>query len=494
MNHLNDTYKNSIALLTDFYEITMAYGFWKNNMHKQQAAFNLFFRNNPFNGGFTITSGLDTVIDFLENFRFTESDLSYLATLKGNDNQPLFEKKFLDFLGSMTFECDVDAIPEGTVVFPHEPLVRIKGPLLQCQLIESALLNFINFQTLIATKTARIAIAAKGDLIMEFGLRRAQGIDGSLSASRAAYIGGCQGTSNVLAGKKFGIPVLGTHAHSWVQAFDNELEAFDAFASALPNNTILLVDTYNTAKGIDNAIAIIRKMKAKGYKIGGIRIDSGDLAYFSQLARRKLNEAGLPEIKIVASNDLDEYIVNSLKQQEAEIDSWGIGTKLVTAFDQPALGGVYKLSAIESKDGQWEDRIKLSEQSIKINIPGLQQVKRFYREGKMAGDMIYDERTDLSGPVRMIDPADPTRTKILDKEQLECEDILKPVFRKGENLYQKESIQEIQKRASAQINLLDKTIKRFINPHRYPVGLEEGLYNRRLQLIFKYKKEMSDNQ
>ncbi|MFW5890558.1 MAG: nicotinate phosphoribosyltransferase, partial [Marinilabiliaceae bacterium] len=251
MNHLNETYKNSMALLTDLYEITMAYGFWKKNMHKQQAAFNLFFRNNPFNGGFAISCGLDTLIDFLENFRFTESDLSYLSTLKGNDNKPLFEKSFLEFLGSMAFECDVDAIPEGTVVFPHEPLIRIKGPLLQCQLIESALLNFINFQTLIATKAARIGIAAKGDLVMEFGLRRAQGIDGSLSASRAAYIGGCNGTSNVLAGKKFGIPVLGTHAHSWVQAFDNELEAFEAFANTLPNNTIFLVDTYNTSKGID---------------------------------------------------------------------------------------------------------------------------------------------------------------------------------------------------------------------------------------------------
>ncbi|MFW6043458.1 MAG: nicotinate phosphoribosyltransferase [Marinilabiliaceae bacterium] len=492
MNHLNETYKNSMALLTDLYEITMAYGFWKNNMHKQQAAFNLFFRNNPFNGGFAISCGLDTLIDFLENFRFTESDLSYLSTLKGNDNKPLFEKSFLEFLGSMTFECDVDAIPEGTVVFPHEPLIRIKGPLLQCQLIESALLNFINFQTLIATKAARIGIAAKGDLIMEFGLRRAQGIDGSLSASRAAYIGGCNGTSNVLAGKKFGIPVLGTHAHSWVQAFDNELEAFEAFANTLPNNTIFLVDTYNTSKGIDNAIAITRKMEAKGYNITGIRIDSGDLAYFSQLARRKLNDAGLSHMKIVASNDLDEYIVNSLKQQEAEIDSWGIGTKLVTAFDQPALGGVYKLSAIKSNDGEWEDRIKLSEQSIKINIPGLQQVKRFYRNGKMAGDMIYDERTDLSGPVRMIDPADPTRTKMLNKEQLECEDLLKPVFRNGENRFQKEKIQDIQKRTSDQINFLDKTIKRFINPHRYPVGIEEALYNRRLQLIFKYRKETRD--
>lgn len=493
MNHIEATYKNSMALLTDFYEITMAYGFWKNNMHKQKAAFNLFFRNHPFDGGFTVSCGLDYVIDFLDNFHFSQSDISYLEGLKGNDNEPLFEKRFLDFLSTMKFECDVDAIPEGKLVFPHEPLVRVKGPLLQCQLIESALLNFINFQTLVATKAARISIAAKGDPVMEFGLRRAQGIDGSLSASRAAYIGGCVGTSNVLAGKKFGIPVLGTHAHSWVQAFEDELEAFDAFARALPNNTIFLVDTYNTSKGIDNAIKITKKMEARGHKITGIRLDSGDLAYFSQMARQKLNEAGLSYMKIVASNDLDENIVNSLKQQEAEIDSWGIGTKLVTAFDQPALGGVYKLSAIEKKDGSWEDRLKLSEQSVKINIPGLQQIKRFYKDGKMVGDMIYDERTDLSGPVRMIDPADPTRTKTLNKEQLECEDVLKPVFRNGENLYRKEPLKVIQQRTSDQLNLLDKTIKRFINPHRYPVGLEEGLYNRRLKLIFQYKKEINND-
>ncbi|WP_462318991.1 beta/alpha barrel domain-containing protein, partial [Marinilabilia sp.] len=284
-------------------------------------------------------------------------------------------------------------------------------------------------------------------------------------------------------------PVLGTHAHSWVQAFEDELKAFDAFANTLPNNTIFLVDTYNTPKGIDKAIEISKKMEARGHKINGIRLDSGDLAYFSQLARQKLRDAGLSHLKIVASNDLDEHLVASLKDQEAEIDSWGIGTKLVTAYDQPALGGVYKLSAIENKSGEWENRIKLSEQSIKINIPGLQQVKRFYKDGKMAGDMIYDERTDLSGTVRMIDPADPTRSKKLNKEELTCEDLLKPVFRQGKCMYEKESIQKLQERTSAQLKLLDKTIKRFANPHRYPVGLEEGLYQKRLDLILKYKQE-----
>jgi nicotinate phosphoribosyltransferase len=486
---LQSTYKNSLALLTDFYEITMAYGFWKNNMHNQTAVFNLFFRRNPFEGGFSIACGLEYVIEFLNNFHFSESDIAYLAKMEGNDSRPLFDKGFLDHMKSMEFQCDIEAIPEGTLVFPNEPLIRVKGPILQCQLIESALLNIVNFQTLIATKSARINLTAKGDPVMEFGLRRAQGIDGSLSASRAAFIGGCSGTSNVLAAKKLGIPALGTHAHSWVQAFDNEKEAFDAFAAALPNNTIFLVDTYNTPQGIDTAIETTKKTEARGHKINGIRLDSGDLAYLSQLARRKLNEAGLSHLKIVASNDLDEHLIASLKQQEAAIDSWGIGTKLVTAHDQPALGGVYKLAAIKSKQGEWQDRIKLSEQSIKVNIPGIQQVKRFYKDGVMVGDMIFDERKDLSGPIKMIDPADPTRSKILDKASLECKNLLVPVFKKGKCTYKKEAINTLQKRTSHQLGLLDKTIKRFDNPHIYPVGLEETLYNRRLELIIKHKQK-----
>jgi nicotinate phosphoribosyltransferase len=388
----------------------------------------------------------------------------------------------------MKFECDVDAIPEGTIVFPHEPLIRVKGPIIQCQLIESALLNFINFQSLIATKSARIAIAAKGDPVMEFGLRRAQGIDGALSASRAAFIGGCNGTSNTLAGKLFNIPVLGTHAHSWVQAFGNEEKAFEAFATTLPNNTVLLVDTYNTSRGIDHAITVSKKMKARGIDVMGIRLDSGDLAYLSQLARKKLDAAGMQDLKVVASNDLDEYLVASLKQQEAAIDSWGIGTKLVTAYDQPALGGVYKLSAMEQENGEWEDRIKLSEQSIKVNIPGIQKIRRFYKDHKMVGDMIYDERNTISHPPRMIDPADRTRTKSLDPAQLENENLLVPIFRNGQKVFSSQPILQLQQRTSEQLQLLDKTIKRFENPHLYPVGLEEQLYQKRLDLILKYKK------
>ncbi len=485
---IKTTYQGSLSLLTDFYEITMAYGFWKNNLDRRNATYNLFFRKNPFNGGFTVACGLEYVVSFLQNFNFSDSDLSYLSGINGNDGRPMFEPEFIKYLGNLKFECDVEAIPEGTIVFPHEPLIRVKGPIIQCQLIESALLNFINYQSLIATKSARIAIAAKGDPVMEFGLRRAQGIDGALSASRAAFIGGCNGTSNTLAGKLFNIPVLGTHAHSWVQAFGNEEKAFEAFATTLPNNTVLLVDTYNTSRGIDHAITVSKKMKTRGIKVMGIRLDSGDLAYLSQLARKKLDAAGMQDLKVVASNDLDEYLVASLKQQEAAIDSWGIGTKLVTAYDQPALGGVYKLSAMEQENGEWEDRIKLSEQSIKVNIPGIQQIRRFYKDHKMVGDMIYDERDPSSHPSRMIDPADPTRTKSLNPDQLKNENLLVPIFRKGEKVFITQPIIELQQRTSEQLQLLDKTIKRFENPHLYPVGLEEQLYKKRLDLILKHKQ------
>ena len=486
-NILQKTYSGSLALLTDLYELTMAYGFWKNNLHNKNAVFHLFFRNNPYNGGFAICCGLDYVVDFLKNFRFSDSDLSWLSTLKTNNGKPMFEHDFLKYLENMKFECDVDAIPEGTVVFPNEPLVRVKGSIVQGQLIEAALLNFVNFQSLIATKSARIKLAAGNDSVMEFGLRRAQGIDGSISACRAAFIGGCMGTSNVLAGKLFDIPVLGTHAHSWVQAFQSELEAFDVFAEAMPDNTIFLVDTYHTPTGIDNAITVAKKMLEKGYKVTGIRLDSGDLAYFSRLARQKINDAGLGFMKIFATNDLDEHLITSLKQQEAAIDVWGVGTKLVTAYDQPALGGVYKLSAMETKPGHWENRIKLSEQSIKINIPGIQQVRRFYKNGLLDGDMIFDESVPISDEVRIIDPKDHTRRKNLDSRKTEYEDLLIPVFKNGESLYKSESLHDLQKRASSQLKLVDGAVKRFVNPHLYPVGLEENLYHKRFDLILKHK-------
>ncbi|MEQ8534691.1 MAG: nicotinate phosphoribosyltransferase, partial [Imperialibacter sp.] len=375
MKITKDLYSASMALLTDLYQLTMAYGYWKSGKADQKAVFNLFFRNNPFGGGYTVACGLEYVVDYLNNFHFSKQDLNYLAETTGNDGQPLFEPAFLEYLANLKFTCDIEAVPEGTIVFPHEPMVRVTGSILQCQLIETPLLNLINFQTLVATKASRIYQAAGGDPVMEFGLRRAQGIDGALAASRSAFIGGCTSTSNVMAGKLFGIPVSGTHAHSWVMSFDSEQEAFETYAEAMPNNTVLLVDTYDTEEGIRQAIAVGKVMQAKGQQLMGIRIDSGDLAYFSQMAREMLDEAGLKHVKVVASNDLDENLIQSLKLQEAKIDVWGIGTKLVTAYDQPALGAVYKLSAIEN-NGKWEYKLKLSEQTVKMNNPGIQQVKR----------------------------------------------------------------------------------------------------------------------
>jgi nicotinate phosphoribosyltransferase len=321
----------SSALLTDLYQLTMAAGYWKSGTLDRDAVFHLYFRSNPFGSGFAIAGGLAPAIDYLRDFRFTDDDLSYLA------GTGFFEREFLEYLRTLRLTCDIDAIPEGSVVFANEPLVRVRGSLLQAQLVETALLNALNFSTLIATKAARIVHAARGRNVLEFGLRRAQGSDGALTASRAAYLGGCTGTSNVLAGKRFGIPVAGTHAHSWVMAFDDEATAFAAYADAMPNNVLLLVDTYDTLDGVRHAI----ELAARGYKLLGIRLDSGDLAWLSIEARRMLDEAGLRDARIVASNDLDEELIASLvDEQDAKIDVFGVGTKLVTAYSQPALGGV----------------------------------------------------------------------------------------------------------------------------------------------------------
>jgi nicotinate phosphoribosyltransferase len=366
----------SPALLTDLYQLTMAYGYWKEGMRDKEAVFHLTFRQQPFGSGYTIACGLEDAIEYIQNFRFFPDDLQYLETLKDGEDKPLFERAFLDYLAELDIVCDVDALPEGTVVFPHEPLLRINGPLLQCQLVETTLLNIINFQTLIATKSARICLAAQGAPVLEFGLRRAHGPDGGLAASRAAYIGGCAATSNVLAGKVFGIPVKGTHAHSWVMTFSSEVAAFTAFAKAMPANSIFLVDTFDTQQGIRHAIEVAKELRKHSHQFSGIRLDSGDLALLSITARRMLDEAGFPEAKIVASNDLDEHIISSLREQGARIDIWGVGTKLVTAFDQPALGGVFKLGAVRDPGGQWEYKIKLSEQAVKVSNPGVLQVHR----------------------------------------------------------------------------------------------------------------------
>lgn len=481
---INHLYETSLGLLTDLYQLTMAYGYWKSGKAEQEAVFNLYFRKHPFQGGFTVACGLGSVIDYINEFRFDEEDLAYLRTINGDDGQALFDDEFLDYLRSLKLEVRIDAVEEGTVVFPNEPLLRIQGPILQCQLLETPLLNLINFQSLIATKAARMRLVAQSDILLEFGLRRAQGPDGGMTASRAAFIGGVDATSNVLAGKLYGIPVKGTHAHSWVMSFDSELEAFEAYAKYMPNNVTLLVDTYATLDGVKNAIKVGQDLKSKGFKLGGIRLDSGDLAYLSIEARKLLDDGGFNETNIVASNDLDEYIMDSLKIQGCKINVWGIGTKLVTAFDQPALGGVYKLAAIKNKSNVWEYKIKLSEQAIKVSTPGIQQVRRFKEGGFYIADMIYD-LMNLPGPnSTMVDPYDFTKNRTFN-ESVTYEDLLVPVFIKGELVYKLPSIHESKARVQVQLNGFYAGIKRFVNPHSYPVGLESVLFDIKTDLIIK---------
>ena len=478
-------YGSSLALLTDLYELTMAYGYWKLGMADTESVFHVSYRKQPFGGGFAIACGLHDVIEYLSRLRFDPSDLEYLGSLKGNDGNPLFDRGFLDYLGRLEFACDIDAIPEGTLVFPYEPLVRVTGPILEAQIIETALLTLLNFQTLIATKAARICLAAEGEPVLEFGLRRAQGIDGGVTASRAAYVGGCAATSNVLAGKLFGIPVRGTHAHSWVMAFGDELHAFEAYARAMPNNCVFLVDTYDTLQGVRHAAQVGQELHRQGHELVGIRLDSGDLAYLSIEARRILDEAGLPNARILASNDLDETIIQSLKQQGAKIAVWGVGTKLVTGYDNPALGGVYKLAAVRDSDGKWEYKIKLSEQTAKTSIPGILQVRRFKsRDGLYLADAIYDVERGIEAGTTIVDPTDPARSK---KIAADCasEDLLVPVFRRGRSVYQPPSLDEVRQRTQSQLAGLHPSIRRFVNPHRYPAGLERRLHEFRSELSWR---------
>ena len=479
---MNPTDDASTALLTDLYQLTMACGYWQTGIAEREAVFHLHFRKNPFEGGYAVACGLHAAIAWLDRLRFTESDLAYLRTLEGNDGRALFPEGFLTWLGEMKFSLHIDAVPEGTVVFAHEPLLRVQGPLWQCQIVETALLNLLNFQTLIATKAARVCAAAQGDTVLEFGLRRAQGIDGSLAASYAAYVGGVHATSNVLAGKRFGIPARGTHAHAWVMAFGDELHAFREYARSLPNNCVFLVDTFDTLQGVRHACEVGTWLQAHGHKLGGIRLDSGDLAYLSIEARKILDAHGFGDAAIVASNDLDERLIESLKHQGAAITVWGVGTKLVTAFDQPALGGVYKLSAIRDADGAWQHRIKLSEQTAKISTPGIHQVRRFLQDGVFVGDMIYDISTAAEPSRTMVDPLDPTRRRTF-ADGMEHVDLLVPVYRAGLNVYAQPSVHEARARASVQVAALHPTIRRFDNPHRFPVGLEHSLHALRTRLV-----------
>ena len=470
------------TLLTDLYQLTMAYGYWKKQMLGHEAVFHLSYRQEPFNGGYAIACGLSDAIDFLQNFVFQPDDLAYLAELRGSDDVCLFETKFLDYLQTLRFACDIDGIPEGNVVFPHEPLLRVRGSLLQCQLFETALLNIINFQTLIATKSARICLAARGSPVMEFGLRRAHGPDGALAASRAAYIGGCVATSNVLAGKVFGIPVRGTHAHSWVMSFQTEYEAFEAYAEVMPGNCVFLVDTYDTIEGIRHAVEVGRRLRSAGKDLAGIRLDSGDLSYLSIVARGILDQAGFNQTQIVASNDLDEHVIASLNEQGARIDLWGVGTKLVTAFDQPALGGVYKLGAIRSGTGPWQKKVKLSEQAAKVSNPGSLQVRRFEGQKEYLADMIYDELDGIPTERTIVDIADVTIHRKIPRSA-NYKDLLVPIFRCGNLVYERPPIQKMRALAQSELGRFYTGVKRLLNPHIYPVGLELGLYEIKSRLM-----------
>jgi nicotinate phosphoribosyltransferase len=485
MTSMERLYRANLSLMTDLYELTMGSGFEATGVADSTAVFSLSFRELPFDGGYAVAAGLEDALAVLENLHFDPEDLDYLASLKASEGRPLFRTSYLDRLAALRFTCDVDAIPEGSLVFPHEPLLRVRGPLLQAQIVESLLLSIVGFQTLVATKAARVVEAAAGASVLEFGLRRAQGPDGAVSAARAAYIGGAAATSNVLAGKLFGIPVKGTHAHSWVQVFEDEQRAFDLYADAQPDNVTLLVDTYDSINGVRHAIETGRRIRERGGVLAGIRLDSGDLAYLSIEARRMLDEAGFAETKIVASNDLDEHLIESLREQGARIDIWGVGTKLDTCFDQPALGAVYKLTAFEDPVKGWRYPVKLSEHSAKISIPGILGVRRFSdAAGRFRADMIYDQAMD--GPLDevIVDPADALHRRTVEPEWQSAE-LVVPVLRAGRRLAAAPSLDSMRDRTRDQLARLHPASRRLLNPHTYPVGLERRLHDRRVQEVLE---------
>ena len=473
-------YGQSLALLTDLYQLTMAYGYWREGLADREAVFHQLFRATPFGGGFAVAAGLATALDWLRGLRFGRDDLDYIAGVCARDSKPLFDDDFLEYLGELRFECSVEAVPEGTVVFAQEPLVRVRGPLLQAQLAETALLNIVNFQTLIATKAARVRLAAGDDPVLEFGLRRAHGIDGGLSASRAAYLGGCTATSNVLAGKIHGIPVRGTHAHSWVMAFESETAAFESFARAMSQNCVLLVDTYDTREGLRRAIAVANRLRDQGVTLDGIRLDSGDLVAFSIEARRELDQAGLPDTKVVASNDLDEYGIAELKRRGARVDTWGIGTRIAAAHGQPALGGVYKLGLLKDERGNWQSKMKRSDDPAKASTPGMLQVRRFVKGTRMSRDLIYDELRPPKGwPSSM--SADPDGAGSVANSD-RSEDLLKPVLASGRLVGSEDSLRAARERCREQLAALPDGLRELVPEETYPVVFEDGLLQERQRL------------
>lgn len=475
-------------LLTDLYQMTMAQGYWEQGLLDTQACFHMYFRDYPFKGGFAIACGMSQLAELVDGYGFSDEDIEYLASLPAPGGGLLFKPEFLKFLQETPLQLEIDAVEEGTVVFPHEPLVRVVGPIWQCQLIETPLLNCVSFETLIATKAARICTAAGGP-VAEFGLRRAQGAAGGVWASRAAIVGGCASTSNILAGKMFDVPVSGTHAHSWVMAFPDELTAFRAYAESFPTNCVLLVDTYNIEQGLKNAITVGLEMKERGQRLVGVRIDSGDLAWYAKMARTMLDEAGLTDCGVVLSNDLDEVTISSIRQQGAQVASWGVGTKLATAFDQPTLGGVYKLSATRNgADGEWKDHLKISGTSVKLTVPGVLDVRRYYNDcGTLAGDMVFDTNVEAPAKHIIVDPMSDLRRKDLSGKSWET--LLKPLSRQGKSVLEPEmrSAMAAQTRTKAGLAQLDESQKRMMNPHTYPVGLERGLWKRRHDLLVRLR-------
>ena len=476
-----------LTLLTDLYELTMMQGYFKSNNPKK-VIFDVFFRKNPFQGGYAIMCGLAQLIEYVENLHFTEDDISYLKSTN------LFDDAFLESLQSFKFTGDIDAIPEGSVIFPNEPIIKIKAPIDQAQLMESALLNIINHQSLIATKAARVVSAARGSAVMEFGLRRAQGPDAALYGARAAMIAGCVGTSNVLAGKEFNVPVMGTHAHSWIMSFPTEYEAFKTYANLYPENCTLLVDTYDTlASGVPNAIRVFKELKEEGIDFGsyGIRLDSGDLAYLTKKARIMLDEAGLLDAKISASGDLDEYLIESLIAQGAKIDAWGVGTKLITAKDDPAFGGVYKLAAIEGDDGKFIPKIKISENTIKITNPGDKVIYRIYGEyGTIFADLIAlsHETFDETKPLELFDPKETWKRTIMEPGKYKIRPLHINLFKNGKSTYKSPSVMEIREYRAREIETIWEESRRILNPHEVHVDLSQELFDLKTSLLMNRPK------
>lgn len=478
----------NLTLLTDLYELTMMQGYFENEDVNQTVIFDMFYRNNPEGNGYAICAGLEQLIDYVKNLHFTEDEIDYLKSLG------IFKPAFLAYLRDFRFTGDIYAIPEGTVIFPREPLVKVIAPIMQAQLIETALLNIINHQSLIATKTARIVRAAKGDGVMEFGCRRAQGPDAAIYGARAAIIAGCVGTSNVLCGQMFHVPVSGTHAHSWIMSFPDELSAFRAYAKLYPDACILLIDTYDTLdSGLPHAIQVFKELREQGIhpKRYGIRMDSGDLAYLSKKVKAALDAEGFTDAIISASNDLDEGLIGSLKAQGATINSWGVGTNLITSKDCPAFGGVYKLAAIWNEPEQrFEPKIKISENAEKITNPGDKKIYRIYdAQGMIVADLIAlaDEEFSSKDPLLLFDPIETWKKTLLPGGSYTMRELLVPVFRKGDCVYESPSVKEIQNICRRELNTLWEESKRFEYPHQTYVDLSRKLWNLKNNLLERYQ-------